>query len=171
VNGRSYPQTLTLKMDPRVKTSMSDLAEQFRLSKLFYDQWLALAAIAESARPIRGQLVELRPRIPEDLKQRFEALNEKFQAFGGGGGPGQGVPAAAGARATVTSVTARLRTLFNVVDGVDAAPTPQVKAAAEDVFKDARSLQESWQVMKSQDIPAINQELKAKGLPVITISK
>ena len=171
VNGRSYPQTLTLKMDPRVKTSMSDLAEQFRLSKLFYDQWLALAAIAESARPIRGQLVELRPRIPEDLKQRFEALNEKFQAFGGGGGPGQGVPAAAGARATVISVTARLRTLFNVVDGVDAAPTPQVKAAAEDVFKDARSLQESWQVMKSQDIPAINQELKAKGLPVITISK
>ena len=169
VSGKSYSQPLVLQMDPRVKTSMSDLAEQFRLSKLLYDQWLALAVLAESARPIRGQIVELRPRIPEDLKQRFDAISEKLQAFGGG--PVQGGPGAAGARMTVASVTARLRSLFNVVDGVDAAPTPQVKAATDEVLKDARSLQESWQAIKSQDIPVINQELKAKGLPVITISK
>ena len=105
------------------------------------------------------------------MKQRFDALSEKLQAFGGGGGPGQGGPGAAGARMTVTSATARLRTLFNVVDGVDAAPTPQVKAAAADVLKDARSLQEAWQALNSQELPSLNQELKGKGLPVIAVPK
>jgi hypothetical protein len=32
------------------------------------------------------------------------------------------------------------------------------------VFKDSRSLKESWQAIKSQDIPALNQELRAAGL-------
>ena len=40
VNGKSYRQPLTLKMDPRVKASQADLAEQFRLSKQVYDEWV-----------------------------------------------------------------------------------------------------------------------------------
>jgi hypothetical protein len=59
VNGRSYSQPLILRMDPRVTTSQKDLAEQFKLSKQLYDEWLALAALAESARPLRGQVTEL----------------------------------------------------------------------------------------------------------------
>src|SRR5262249_49835355 len=42
VGGKTYEQTLTLVMDPRVKTSAADLDEQFRLSKQLYDEWLAL---------------------------------------------------------------------------------------------------------------------------------
>jgi hypothetical protein len=36
-----------------------------------------------------------------------------------------------------------------------------------EVLKDSRSLQESWQTIKSQDIPALNQELRAAGLAVL----
>src|SRR5207253_3056006 len=124
VNGKPYSQPLLLQMDPRVKMPTADLAEQFRLSKQLYDQWLALASLTESARPIRGQITELRPRVPEgDMKKHFEALSEKLQVFGGGA-TGPGGPAAGAARLTVAALTARLRTLFNVIEGVDAAPTP-----------------------------------------------
>ena len=50
VGGKSYQQPLTLWMDPRVKTSPADLAEQFRLSKQLYDEWLALNSISERVR-------------------------------------------------------------------------------------------------------------------------
>ena len=97
VGGKSYQQTLTLQMDPRVKTSPADLAEQFRLSKQLYDEWLALNSIAESVRSIRAQIDKLRPRVPAgDLKTHLDALAEKLQTLAGAGGGGPG--AGAGAR-------------------------------------------------------------------------
>jgi hypothetical protein len=157
-------------MDPRVTTSQKDLAEQFKLSKQLYDEWLLLAVLAESARPLRGHITELRPRIPEELKKRFEAFSESVGVFAGGGPP-QGPPGAQSPRATVASVTARLRTLFAQLEGVDLAPTTQQKTAASEVLKDAQTLLDNWQLFKTQALPALNQELQGKGLPVIAVPK
>src|SRR6185503_986013 len=59
VNGKKREQPLQLVMDPRVKTSNADLAQQFDLSMKMYQEWLALGAISEEARKIRGQITEL----------------------------------------------------------------------------------------------------------------
>jgi photosystem II stability/assembly factor-like uncharacterized protein len=172
VNGKSYEQPLAIQMDPRVQTPTPGLAEQFRLSKQLSDEWLALASITENARAIRRQLSDLRPRVPEgDVKVHLEALNEKVQTLVGAAGPGPGGLAGAAARLTVAAATTRVRTLFNILEGVDAAPTPQAISAVADVLKDSRSLQESWEAIKSQDIPALNQQLRAAGLPTIEMSK
>ncbi|MEP6708028.1 MAG: glycoside hydrolase, partial [Pyrinomonadaceae bacterium] len=56
IGDKSYRQPLTLVMDPRVKTSLADLAEQFRLSRQVYDEWLALNSISESVKLIRSQV-------------------------------------------------------------------------------------------------------------------
>jgi hypothetical protein len=56
-----------------------------------------------------------------------------------------------------------------LIEDVDLAPTPQAAAAVPEVLRDSKSLQESWQAIKSQDIPALNQELRAAGLPVIDL--
>jgi photosystem II stability/assembly factor-like uncharacterized protein len=176
VGGKSYQQTLTLVMDPRVKTSNADLAEQFKLSKQLYDEWFALNSITESIRLIRGRLTELRPRVPEgDLKTHLNALGEKLQALagagGGGRGGGGGGGGGGGARLSIATTIGRARTLFGLVEQADVAPTPQAAAAVPEVLKDSRSLQESWQAIKSQDIPALNQELRAAGLPAIELAK
>jgi photosystem II stability/assembly factor-like uncharacterized protein len=170
-NGKTYTQTLNVQMDPRVKAANAALAEQFKLSKQLYDEWLNLASITASVRSIRGQLTELRPRAQGDLKTHIDALSEKLQPFAGGEGRGPGAPQAASGRLTVAGVTARLRTLFGILEGVDDAPTPQAAAAVPDVVKDSRSLGESWQAIKSQDLPALNQELRAAGLPPISEPK
>jgi hypothetical protein len=170
VNGKKYSQPMVVRMDPRLKTPTADLAEQFRVSKQLYDQWLALASITENVRAIRARLTDLRARAPEgEVKTSLAALSEKLQALAGGGGgagPGGGQGGAAG-RLTVASATQRVRTLFNLVEEVDAAPTPQATAAANDILKDSRSLRDSWQAITTKDIPALNELLRAGGLPVI----
>jgi photosystem II stability/assembly factor-like uncharacterized protein len=164
VGGKSYQQPLTLQMDPRVKTSNADLAEQFKLSKQLYDEWWALNSISDTVKRARGQIAELRPRVPEGtLKTHLDALAEKLQTLAGaGGGPGARGGAAA-ARPSIASTTGRVRTLFGLVQEADVGPTPQTSASVPDVVKDSRMLQESWQAIKSQDIPALNQELRAAG--------
>ena len=169
--GKSYTQTLTLQMDPRVKTSTVDLSEQFRLSKQVYDEWMTLNSMSETVKVIRGQLTDLRPRASEDLKKHIDALGEKLQALAGGGGPPAGAAAAANAKPTIASVTGRVRTLFNLFEDVDAAPTPAAAAAVPVVREESRALQESWQLIRAQDIAALNQELGAAGLPTITLTK
>jgi hypothetical protein len=166
VGGKSYEQPLTLKMDPRVKTSNADLAEQFKLSKQLYDESLMLNSISESVKRVRDQVVELQKRTPEgSLKTQINALADKLQAFSAAapGAPGAGGPA----RLNLATTSGRVRTLFDLIQDVDLAPTPQAAAAVPDALKDSRMLQENWQAFKSQDIAALNQQLRSAGLPVI----
>src|SRR5258707_4496628 len=129
---------MMVRMDPRLKTPTAELAEQFRLSKQLYDQWLMLASIAENARAIRARLTDLRGRAPEgEVKTKLDALSEKLQALAGGGGGGAGPGGGQGAavRLTVASATQRGKTLFTLGEEGDAAPTPPASAAANDVPK------------------------------------
>src|SRR2546430_14390598 len=171
VGSKKYEQPLKLMMDPRVKTSSTDLGEQFRLSKQMYDEWMTLGSISEEVRRVRGQLTDLRPKVSDaNLKAHVDALADKLQAlagaggggFGGGGGGGAGA-----ARATVASTLGRARTLFHLIEEVDLAPTPQIASAVPDVAKDSRILQDTWRAIQSQDIPVLNQELRAAGLSAI----
>src|SRR5213075_3263729 len=170
-NGKKYEQRLHLVMDPRVKTSTADLAQQFDASMKMYNEWVALNAISEEARKIRAQITELRPKITDaTLKSHVEAFAEKVQnvAGAGGGGFGGGGGAAGGARVTAASVMVRARTLFGLIEEADVAPTTQIMSAVPDVLKDSQGVQQSWQAIKSTDIATLNQELRAKGLPPIT---
>jgi hypothetical protein len=168
---KHYEQSLTLVMDPRVKTSNADLGEQFRVSKQLYDEWMKLNSINEILRRVRGQVAELRPRINDaNLKSQLDASSEKLQALAGAGGGGPGGGQGAG-RPSIAATTGRLRTLFSLIEDVDVAPTPQVVAAAPEVIKDSQTLQETWQAIQNTDIPALNQQLSAAGLAVIELRK
>ena len=167
VGGKSYGQPLTVVMDPRVKTSNADLLEQFKLSKQLYDEWLKLDSMSVSLRHVRQQIIELQTKAPTgDLKAHINALAEKLQAFSPPGGPGGG--AGVGPR-TLAGASGKVRTLFNVIQNVDAAPTSQVVAAVPDVLQDARAVQQNWEAIKSQDIAALNRELRTAGLPEIDL--
>ncbi len=59
VNGQSYTQPMTVRMDPRVRTTRAGLMQQFALSKQLYDDVLADSAALEQVRLIRAQLKQL----------------------------------------------------------------------------------------------------------------
>ncbi|MDT4953302.1 MAG: hypothetical protein QOJ02_1440 [Acidobacteriota bacterium] len=164
-NGKSYTQTLPMKMDPRLKTSTSDLARQFELSKQLYDEWLKLEPLNERINALSTQLTTLRARAGEGtVANAVDALNKKLQEITGSANRRPGTP-------PNLVVLARLQTLFNVIQDVDAAPTARVAAAVMDIQRESSSLLEGWRAIEAQDIPALNKELQAAGLPKIEMKE
>jgi hypothetical protein len=166
VNGKTYTQALLVQMDPRVKTPLRDLAAQFKLSKQLYDQWLVFNSESDQIKAMRSQLTDLRSKAKTDnLKTHLDALTAKLDVLAG-------VEVARpdpAAKLTIRSATAKLTTLFSVLQDVDAAPTPAVVAAIAQLQTDAQLLMTQWHAVRSQDVDALNQELRAASLPAVNL--
>src|SRR5262249_51419866 len=75
--GRSYSQPLTVKKDPRVKTSERDLEEQFALSMRSYDGLAKVHEAMEQVRKLRSDLKSLAAKAPAGaLKEAIAALDK-----------------------------------------------------------------------------------------------
>src|SRR6185295_2315169 len=163
---------LTLKMDPRVKTPVTDLTTQFTLSKQLYDDVRATQSGLEIVRGIRSQLAKLKdqPGAPVDAIAEFDkkALALEGQAAGGGrGGGGRGaVPTGP---ETLSSIGGSLTTLIGVLQGADVAPTTQLTAAVADRHAAASKLLASWNSMKGAGLTALNAKLKDANLPEVSL--
>lgn len=165
VNGKPYTQPLNVKMDPRVKTSTAELSRQFELSKQLYDEWLQLEPINERLDSLGTELTSLRARAGEGtVAAQIDALNKKLEELAGSANRRPGAP-------LNLAVLAKLQTLFGVLQEVDAAPTAQVAAAVSDVQSESGSLLERWRAIELQDIPALNNQLQAAGLPKIEMKE
>jgi ribosomal protein S15P/S13E len=161
-NGVTYRQALNVGMDPRVKTSSNELLEQFRLSRRLYEQWLGLAAATDRISAVRSELSDRREKAKDpELRTQIDSLIEKLQSLSGGVEGRRPDPAS---RLSLASATNRVRTLFNILQEADVAPTPQAIAAIADVAKDIKTLTERWQAIRDGEITAANQQLKAAGL-------
>jgi photosystem II stability/assembly factor-like uncharacterized protein len=131
--GKTYTQPLTVKMDPRVKTSALDLTAQFTLSKgLYEDLQKGYAAIAE-IRTWRAK-----PGLAADLSQQAEKL------LGAGRG-GRGAPAGPD---TISSVSASLGTLLQLAQEADAAPPSALRASVTARRQALAALLADWSKLK-----------------------
>lgn len=63
VDGQTLKQPLTVRMDPRVKTPASGLAQQFELSRAMYDGVLASQVALQELRALRGQVKKLQTSL------------------------------------------------------------------------------------------------------------
>jgi hypothetical protein len=168
VNGKTYTQTLTVQMDPRVKTPARDLAEQFRLSKQLYDTWVAFNVITNQSNPISKQLADLRSTAKTDeVKAQIDAFVQKVNALVGA----EVARPDLANKLTTLSALARLKALFGILQEVDAAPTPQTVAAVTQLQTDAQLLRTRWQALTSQDVLTLNQQLRAAGLAPINLEE
>jgi hypothetical protein len=166
VNGKSYTQPLTIKMDPRVKTAPAGLRTQFIWSQALYSRLLTLSPAAEQAAAVRKQLKELQKSVQGDVLAAVKALDEKLQPLAGGGGrrPGAGTePPSLGGMKT------RYLALLNVFQEADVMPSFQAVAAVPGLEKDVIPLMERWNDIKTKDIPALNQQLKSANLPELKL--
>ncbi len=73
-NGQKYTQDLTIQMDPRVKTSIADLQQQFELSQQVYQDILALQPINDQVEQLRAQIKAQREKSPADSRQARRLL-------------------------------------------------------------------------------------------------
>ena len=165
-NGKSYSQPLTIKMDPRVKTPLADLQQQFKLSNDLYTQLLTLSPAAEDAGTLRKQLKDLQPKATGEALSAIKALDQKLQGLAGGATrrPGAGTEPP-----TLGGLKTKFLTLFGVFQEADVAPSSQAAAAVADLQKQLPPLMDRWKTLKAQDIPALNQQLKGANLPQLKL--
>jgi hypothetical protein len=165
VNNKTYTQPLVVEMDPRVKTSTRDLATQINLSKQMYDRRVEFTRISDQTTALRSQLADIRKKATtDDVKTRIDALNAKLDTV-----VGVEVGADPAGKVTIRSTSARVTTLFSVMQGVDLGPTPSVVTAVAQLQTDAQRLTAQWEAIKSQDVAALNEVLRAAGLPPVTL--
>jgi photosystem II stability/assembly factor-like uncharacterized protein len=138
VDGRAMTQPLTVRMDPRVKTSTADLEQQFALSKELYDGVVAANAALE-------ELHALRPTLSPDLGAKAsEIAGEADAEFE------YSFPRPIGAETeTLNSITHSMLSLMHILQEADVAPTEQLVAAAADRRRALAAVLARWQTFRS----------------------
>ncbi|HEX7139252.1 MAG TPA: hypothetical protein VF219_15465, partial [Vicinamibacterales bacterium] len=138
VDGRSYTQPLTLKMDPRVKTPALGLAQQFTLSKQLYD---GIIEAQKSLDELRGTKTAVTQRGAGSSAALDKLTALEGQPVGRG--------AAADAPDTFNSVIGGMNQLMGLLQGADATPTTQVVKAVADRRAALTKLQARWSALKA----------------------
>jgi hypothetical protein len=151
VNGTSYTQPLTVRMDPRVKTPATTLARQFTLSKGMYDDINRTRGALDSLRTMRASLRDLRSRSSGNAAAALDSLDRSAAALEGGvGGGGGGGGGGAGGNATLGGLLGQLAPLYDALQDADVAPTTQLVAAVQDAQRNVASTLARWAAVRDR---------------------
>jgi photosystem II stability/assembly factor-like uncharacterized protein len=161
-DGRSYTEPLAVKMDPRLKVSLADLQEQLELAQQLCAIRTQLEPIGRIFESLVEQLTKLKEQsVPESVRQKLDALTRDLKQLG----PPHPRP---GAHPSLFAFDSA-RHLFYEIERVDAAPTDSVKKAVEEIGIQTTDVVQRWKKIISQDVPALDQELKSSGLKTLDL--
>ncbi len=186
VDGHTYLQPLTIKMDPRVKALPADIALETKDELLIAADMKNGSKTAASVHELQNDMKALAPQATGAVADAITALNKKTVAIageppeaggrggrggrggGGGGGGGRGAAATSG-QVTFTQVSGELSALYALMDSADANPTAAQAAELQQVDAIYKKLMAEWTQIKTKDVPALNEQLKKAGLPPLEI--
>jgi photosystem II stability/assembly factor-like uncharacterized protein len=166
VNGKTYTQTFSIKMDPRVHATAAGLERKFhaevRLSSLLTQTSVALRQAGSLREPLQ-KLLQPSNGSTHDALQAFES---KLTALLGSPPAFLAPPSP---EVTLTRANGEISTLYGQVWQADAEPTLAQAEAIQTSDKQAAALLERWKTMKSSDLPALNRALRDANLPELKI--
>ena len=168
--GKGYTQPLTIRMDPRVKTSPEDLRRQFDLDRKIADALHRDYEALQQVRSLRAQLKAL-ASAPDAIKKIAADLEAKAAPIEGEeGGYGTRYLSTPEGR-SLSRLNSGFSALVSALDTADAAPTTQQTAMFVELDKALAEQLSAWDQLKSKDIPDLNQQLKKAGQPTIDLQK
>jgi photosystem II stability/assembly factor-like uncharacterized protein len=169
VDGKSYSQPLTIKMDPRVKTPATGLQQQFTMSYQLYQRLLTLVPAVDQGTQLRKQLEDRLKTAAQgsEAATALVHLNDALNAVLGPPrqrfGPPSNVP-------SLSALRAKYGALFGVLQEADATPTTQARAALTEIEQQLPPLLQKWQELKMKELPATNEKLRQAGQPALTLA-
>ena len=158
VDGHQHTALLTVKMDPRVKVSPADLAQQDQAEKQLARIVARSTVAVREARAAADQIDKLAHDAKGPLADHLAALGKKIKAALGSPGPG------------LMSVNGEASGLYGEIDSADAAPTVAQTAALAKIAHDYPAVLDRWNKLKAADVAAVNIELKAANLHEIQLN-
>jgi hypothetical protein len=166
VNGNSYSAPLTIKMDPRIKTSATLLEKKFQLETRLASLMSRTSEAVVQAGSVREQLQKMSELHRNAASDSIQAFQKKLGAILGATA---GFLAPLSAELTLARVNGQVGTLYGQVWQVDAEPTASQLQAATAVERDSSNVMRRWDAFKSTDLPAFNRELRGASLPEVRL--
>jgi photosystem II stability/assembly factor-like uncharacterized protein len=171
VSGQSYTQSLTVKMDPRVKTAPDGLAQQFTLSMQAYEGMRQTRQALNQIRTLRARIKELQERAGQGpVVEALTTLDRKAAALAGAGQDSgrRGRRRISGSEEeSLGRLGDELGRLLETLQEADAAPTTQVVAACSQTQQRLAGLLARWAELKSKDVKTLNDQLRQANLPTL----
>jgi photosystem II stability/assembly factor-like uncharacterized protein len=162
VNGQSFTEPLTLRMDPRLKTGMPGLTQQLTLSLQAYDGMQRTFAAVEEIKKLRARIKGLLDHAGKSaLADKLSALDKKAAAIEGEGRADSSSPGTPGGTVDLrepdlTKLNAGFADVLEQLQISDVAPTMPMVAATEGLQKVLTGLLTKWNDLKNEDVRAID---------------
>ncbi|HEY5060322.1 MAG TPA: hypothetical protein VII52_02250 [Gemmatimonadaceae bacterium] len=174
VDGKKYTQPITVRLDPRVKTSAAALGELATLSREMYDGAVAAHAAYLQARSAAAQLNSATSDDLAPFKAALDSLAPPARAggrgrggFGGGGGGRGGAPASG--PPTLESASNAMLAAAMAMQGADVAPTASQVANAAKARSQEAAAMARWNRLRTSELAALNAKRKTAGETPIVI--
>jgi photosystem II stability/assembly factor-like uncharacterized protein len=174
VDGRDYTQPLTVKMDPRIHSSLEDLRRQQEMQLGAVEGMNESYEALREVKSVRGQLKDLTGKVSgkEKLAKELAALDKQCAELEGATQPSfNGVPPTGKQPENLSTLNQHFAAILAVADSADAAPTTQAVAAYQALEESAAPLRERWSALREREILDLNGELKKAGLNTIDPKK
>jgi photosystem II stability/assembly factor-like uncharacterized protein len=176
-NGKSSTQSLTVKMDPRVKSSQEELVRQFQLSSRLAGRLSEVSAAIQQTRELRKQMDARKKEASgnAELQQALEALEKKievavepdsdddFMLFG------LGVPSKE--HEPLPKAAAALTALLIIVESADTAPTADTAMSSEKWDVSAQETLARWTTLKNKELACVSALLQKAKLKLLTMDE
>jgi hypothetical protein len=169
VDGKSYSQPMVVKMDPRVKTGLPALTQQFTLSLEAYRGMQDTYALAMESKKLRTQIAEAINRVGRGpLAESLATLDKAIVAIAGeargDGGGGGGVDVR---DTNFTRLNGGFASLLEMLQNADLPPTMPMANAAVEMQKVLARLKVNWNQLKTKDLAAVNANLRLANQPAL----
>ncbi len=165
VDGKTYTQPLTVKMDPRIKTPLGDLRKQFEVQSGSVEGMNQSFGALAQVRSVRAQLKERAAKAGKGvLAAAIAALDKQAAELEGASQAAFfGLPPSGKQPENLSTLNQHFGGILAVADSADAAPTTQATAVYKELEEALDKLVARWTKIRQQDIPALNAELSKAG--------
>jgi len=171
VNGQTFTQSMSVKIDPRVKTSAADLAEQFKLSFEAYDGMQQTARAVDEAHKLRSQIKTLTEKAgATPIATELAAFDKSLAQIGGPGRGEAGSPGVPGGGAidlrdiNMTRLNNAYASILEQLQSADLPPTQTATTAAADLKKALTRVLSEWAELRGAKLAALNAHLRQAQL-------
>ena len=173
VDGRPLDRTLTLLPDPRVKLEASAYREQFDLARSIEAMSAKVTQAVTAAGKVRKAAADLRAQAGKPLADTLDAFQARLLLLSGevtGANPANANAFPPKRIESLRWISGALGNLQRMVDGADAAPSPDAQEAWTKLQAMAGSALGAWQRFVATDLDALNRRLETAGMKPIAVT-
>jgi len=156
-NGKTYTQTLTVRMDPRVKTPAAALALQHSLAMEAYTGRQDAMKAIEKLHRLRAGIASALPSASGDRLTALQQLDTRAAALEGNARRGRGAPAAAADNGpkSYSQLQNDYAGCFGILEEADMEPTVQVQTSLRETAAAAKTTAAAFDKLQ-KDALALN---------------